>query len=524
MELNQGRLWSLCGMSYEALLRELKSVSTDYKAQISSMKIMKTEIGTLKVAIFIGFENLIILEINECLIKHFEKHVFDGLVYLNSVNLSSNIISSINKDLFIRNQQLKIVIFHNNLLDRIDKIALLMIRNIEILNLSFNNILMLDEQFSYLPNLKQLYLNNNVIIAILSTTLLQVPNLTHLILNCNRIERLTNNVFENLVNLQHLNLNDNLIRDIEIECFWKLKKLTNLHLANNLLTERIDKNLLPYNSNLIELDLSNNNSKCITMFALDNCRNLKIFKLMILSGFSIRTLKPLSFLSKFEFFFKEKFSWSQNVKQVFENFILLTELKLVFQKLDEIRLCNFSNLDKLESLHIECLEPNNDVHDFDFSTIFPRSSQLKYLVLKKLNNFAVFNCGNKINFLKHLNLSGLKNKLFSHDLLKYRFLQHLDLSFSEFGVIAKHALEDLVNLEYLNFEHSKLKSIKSMTFRNNYKLQVLNFSHCLIETIDDCSFSNLHQLKQLNLSHNPLQLFSDRMFYGLNRLTCAIML
>ena len=524
MENHEERTLTYCNMTYKIVLREL--LASTNGSQVKRLQIMNSKICTLKKCSFNNFGNLIYLNLSDCNIEHFEQHVFDHLISLNSINLSSNSISITDRNLFEKNRNLNSIILKNNLLNSLNLNTFSGLDNLEILDLSFNNIPEILEEFPNCRNLKKLYLNNNNITLILSITFNNVTNLTHLVLNNNKIGSLSDRIFTNLVNLRHLNLNDNKIDDIHVLSFFELRNLNVLYLGNNLLTgEYGERSLFSNNAELIELDLSNNVDFPISTYTFKYSHNLKILKLIVSNLFQISSVMQLHNLTELELVSKQEwFSLSYHYRDCIQDLYSLRKLKIVMQTTKEIRLCNFSKLQHLEFLHLECLEPSNRKHDFHLHKIFPNSPELYHLVLKKLNHFVLFSFYSELRYVKHLSLSGIKGVLSPHFFFNNALLEYLDLSFSEIEVIGDHIFEKLVNLVNLQLQHSKLTWIQATAFKYNRNLQILNLSHCCIDTIDNGSFLNLNQLKELDLSHNPLLVMCDSLFDGVNREICVIRL
>ena len=508
--------------SYDSILRNLREIC--HKSEIDSLKIFCSVIGQLKYDTFNGYKNIINLNLSRCDIHTLEQHVFDTLIHLKSINLSYNLIVLIQSSLFDNNCKLLIIILKNNFLNVIDNVGFANLQNLECLDLSSNLFSKLDDSFLKCQNLKELRLNNNSITDIDLTAFNELENLNYLSLNNNKIEKLYENTFKQLKNLRYLNLNDNCISGIDHNCFWELVNLQRLFLANNLLKVIISKFLFTYLVNLNELDLSGNQLS-VTTNTFDKCRNLKLLKLAIRDRFDSVSIKHLTMLKEFEFihkhsnFFLTSSDWF-NLKSLTS----LVVLKLIFQRLSSIRLCDFSHFTVMEYLHIECLEPSAKSRDFNLAKILPGLVRLKSLTFKKLNSFTVSQFGYGSKNLTYVNLCGVKNTILIHVVLCFSFIEYLDLSFSNIETIVEFTFRNLVNLEHLEFACSKLKSIDSVSFKYNYKLQILNCNHCRIETIESYSFANLYNLQLLDLSNNCLNTISDNIFYGLNLETCIIIL
>ena len=501
-------------------LREIRN-----KSEINSLKIISSAIGQLLTDTFNGFENIINLDLSFCHIRKLEQSVFDSLIHLKLINLSDNIIVSIDTGLFHNNSKLESIILKNNLLTLIKGNRFSNLELLDSLDLSYNFFLLLDACFLKCQNLKELLLNNNEINNIDLTAFNELTNLNCLSLNNNQIEKIDENTFKLLKNLRYLNLNDNRISVMDHHCFWQLENLKELYLANNLLTFIITKYLFIYLTNLVELDMSNNDNCSILNNTFDRCRNLKSLKLMITERFDSASIKRLTALREFELIFKQKnFSLTSSYWFNYKNLTSLKVLKLIFQKLESIILCDFTPFKNMEYLHIECLEPNDVSRDFNLPKMLLQMPKLNKLVLKKLNGFSVTKFGYECESLTHLNLAGLKNHILVYVFWTYSFIEYLDLSFSEVEVIVEDTFKCLTNLEHLEFAYSKLKAIDSVSFKYNSKLQILNCNHCCIETIQDYSFLSQQNLLLLDLTDNKLQTTTENMFYGLDMETCIIIL
>ena len=508
--------------TYLNVLRSLRQISN--KSNIQTLKITDSVIGHLVTSTFNGFQNIINLDLNRCNIFEFGQKVFDSLIHLNAINLSNNNIVSIENTLFKSNHKLRTIILENNLLYEIASIVFSRLENLQILNLSYNATLVLEHDFLKCTKLKELHLNNCHIENIFTSAFHQLFNITYLALNNNKIEKINENDFQYLKNLKQLNLSHNLIQKIHIKAFHSLVNLSVLDLGTNCLKTVIDISLFHHNTNLIQLDLSHNDIPQILRGVFKNCRKLKILKLAVSDTFECSSITDLKHLETFELLCKKDvFTMTNHFWCHFKNKSFLTVLKLIFQKIENIRLCEFSHMKNLECLHIECLEPiHSERRMWNLYKIFPDMPPIKKLILKKLNSFKVANISQKSNSLKHLSLSGVKNKYFFSLFSCFVSLEYLDLSFSELEDLNVITFKHLVSLKHLDLSHSKLKFIKSVVFKNNYNLVILNCSHCLIEIIEDDSFANLSNLELLDLRGNSLLAISQNIFSGLNEIACVI--
>lgn len=109
-----------------------------------------------------------------------------------------------------------------------------------------------------LKNATHLYLNNNSISSIENSIFETATNLQVLNLSFNNLTHLNRNIFDSMTNLSELYLNNNKIWVLKNFTFGKLKNLKILRLQYNEMTE-IDKNQFLGLDNLKELYLAFNN-------------------------------------------------------------------------------------------------------------------------------------------------------------------------------------------------------------------------------------------------------------------------
>ena len=477
MDQNVGTSLYLLHKSFVQVLQNFHAVPRENKLQIRTLTINYSDIDRFEQFILSHLENLTRLDLSKCNIKNVHDNVFDHLIHLSEINLSYNLIESVDTKLFRNNRELKSIWLHNNLLTNFDKNAFLNLNNLEILDLSGNRISKLKGRCLNCPNLKVLRLSNNHIKDVHENAFLQLPMLSSLFLN------------------------NNAIATIE-----------RVYLANN--------------TKLNQLDLSDNYLRIFKIWMFQNFRYLEILSLTVVGSFEIRTIKNLKFLMRFHLNYKKgTFWWCCRFQETVDQLINLTILKLVFEKFVIGQFCNFSKLQQLESLHIECKYPNeNNTVVINLMEHFSRMPHLERLVLVKLNAFRISGQSVEIDNLRHLCLSGVKNDRFVRCFSNFILLEFLDLSFSEIELILPSTFGTLVHLRHLKLQHTNLRSIKSTAFQHNVKLQVLMCSNCRLEAIEDDSFINLHSLRVLNLYGNPSLHSSSNMFNGLDIETCVIIL
>ena len=522
MDILLGTHVSLVRKTYGEVINKLAEITDQLVVNV--IKILETPIGVLRKNLLCGFVNLIDLELSNCTIYNLDDDVFEDLINLVTINLSDNVITSINNNLFESNLKLKRIIFKKNLLHSINGATFCRLDDIQTLDFSYNHISELGDEFLKCQNLNELRLNNNFITNITYRALENCPNLTHLVLDNNVIDNIECNIFEKLRNLKHLNLNCNRISQIYPRSFCRLTHLNTLYLKNNRLCHKISNEIFSENTQLLDLDLSENDIPIISKFAFDNCPNLVFLSLKVTGDFEINSIRNLTSLTKLELVYlpDNKFSLSFGFWGFLKKKFELTILKIVIKEVSELKLCVFSNLINLEHLHIEFLKPNKCVRDVNFFVCFNHMKKLKTLILKRLNYFTISKSYLVTRNLIHVDLTGVQITIIDYHFRKLVSLTYLNLSFSGINIITKVAFKRLVNLEHLELGHSKLRSINRDMFKYNAKLRILNCAHCRIETIEDGSFSNLRSLEMLDLRNNLLTRISQKTLSGLNKEKCKI--
>ena len=501
----------------------LQSVSN--KVWIHTLEITCSIILELNNYFFDDFVHLVHLNLSNCCIYCFEFCVLDKLVYLRIIDLSHNVITVIDNSLFQMNRRLRTIILSNNLLDSIDRTSFSMLEYLEFLDLSYNRIEILNEHFLDVKYFGILFLNNNKIRHISHSAFDSLPFLSVLSLSDNEIEELDYRVFNGTQLLQHLNLSHNKIRKLNANVLSPLTKLRTLCLNNNNLAQKIYFHTFGNNSQLLKLDMLNNNEiSTVEHLAFDSCPNLKYLNLNVRGYFNVTSIANLRSLITFQLIYdpNKHFILNDPFLNCFHNKDKLREITFIFLNFINVTVKSFSALKNLEYLHIECQKRNNRHVNIYFDTTFHQMSKLKTVTLKHLNDFWALRCDFESNHLTYLDLTGVQNKEFDYCFKFYMHLIYLNLSFSAIESISGNSFNFLINLEYLNLEYSLITSIDRHVFKNTKKLKILNCAHCHLQNIESYSFENLRNLKFLDLRNNPLPLLSENVFYGIDQQLCQV--
>ena len=513
------------------LEHEIKAINN--KFELTTLTIKRFNIGTLSNELLNDFRNLTILDVSNNGLSDFESGVLRPLRYLESINFSRNLIRSIDDTFFQMNSKLTKILLRNNLLSSINTNAFSKLEKLQILNLGRNCITIMSPHCLNCPQLEKLYLDNNIIEYVDPLAFYQLPTLTNLNLSSNRIQKLDCNLFSRSRQITILKLNDNVISESKMKFLFVLDELYVFHFRKNMITEIMTTYVALNKHHLTDLDLRFNNISNIEVLTFDGCPNLQFLKLTVNGFFAIDSIRNLTFLKEFELFYNahSRLFLTRPFWDCIADKTKLVFLKLVLQYVDVINIGNFSKMNNLEYLHIECKEPNNILTDISFIIQFNNMRKLSVLTLKHLNHLTVHELEERYSFgtenLKYLNLTGIKNEFINDIFYNFLLLENLNLSFSEINEISDKAFEMLVHLKYLNLKYSKLKSIGSNLFIYNTELKIIDCAHCCIMKIEGYAFKNLKNLQILDLRHNILADVPEEAFAGVQpqieiRLTTTI--
>lgn len=137
-----------------------------------------------------------------------------------------------------------------------------------------------ENMFEYFPLLKNLTIIDSQVKSIDSKAFSNLSNLELLDLSFNEISNLNENFSDDLQSLKHLIINDNFIRMMNPNSFSNLINLKSLKLKNNDLRS-VDHQIFAKLSNVELIDISGNPLVVIYENAFDNCTSLKTLVLEI---------------------------------------------------------------------------------------------------------------------------------------------------------------------------------------------------------------------------------------------------
>lgn len=287
-----------------------------------------SKVAVMPSGIFERFQSLRTLELWAGL-ESIKKDDFNNSNNLIELNLRSNALETLPRDVFEYTRTLKVIDLSKNHLRTIDDFSFNEMNNLETLRINENALTTLKRNtFSGAGNLINIELSSNWIESI-EDGALQLPKLEQIDLTTNRLRSLNDNVFTgapllrtisvalnnlthigrsfyDLTNIRKISLNNNMIADLDLIAFAKIAALKQLSLgssgfrlrnlgqwpainssithldvsANKLRESDIISRLQPL-ANLVELDLKENEFGTINGIdeIKEKFRNLKVLRL-----------------------------------------------------------------------------------------------------------------------------------------------------------------------------------------------------------------------------------------------------
>ncbi|XP_049496814.1 leucine-rich repeats and immunoglobulin-like domains protein 1 [Panthera uncia] len=336
------------------------------------------------------------------------------------------------------------------------------------LNLSYNRLSEIDPAgFEDLPNLQEVYLNNNELTAIPSLGAAS-SHVVSLFLQHNKIRSVEGSQLKAYLSLEVLDLSSNNITEIRSACFPQGLHIRELNLASNRIGSLESGAFDGLSRSLVMLRLSKNR---ITQLPV------KAFKLPRLTQLDlnrnrIRLIEGLTF-------------------QGLES---LEVLKLQRNNISKLTDGAFWGLSRIHVLHLE----SNSLVEVNSGSLYGLSA------------------------LQQLHLSGNSIARISRDGWSFcQRLQELVLSFNNLTRLDEESLADLSSLSILRLSHNSISHIAEGAFKGLKNLRVLDLDHNEISgTIEDTSgaFTGLESLSKLTLFGNKIKSVAKRAFSGLEGL------
>uniref|UniRef100_A0A8C0ABW1 Leucine rich repeats and immunoglobulin like domains 1 n=1 Tax=Bos mutus grunniens TaxID=30521 RepID=A0A8C0ABW1_BOSMU len=336
------------------------------------------------------------------------------------------------------------------------------------LNLSYNKLSEIDPAgFEDLPNLQEVYLNNNELTAIPSLGSAS-SHIVSLFLQHNRIRSVEGSQLKAYLSLHVLDLSANNITEIRSTCFPHGLPLTELNLASNRISTLESGAFDGLSRSLLTLRLSKNR---ITQLPV------KAFKLP-----------------------------------------RLTQLDLNRNRIRLIEGLTFQGLDSLEVLRLQRNNISKLTDGAFWGLARMHALHLEYNSLAEVNSGSLYG----LTALHQLHLGNNSISRIHRDGWSFcQKLHELILSFNNLTRLDEESLADLSSLSILRLSHNSISHIAEGAFRGLKSLRVLDLDHNEISgTIEDTSgaFTGLDSLSKLTLFGNKIKSVAKRAFSGLEGL------
>ncbi|XP_072113501.1 uncharacterized protein [Mobula birostris] len=260
-----------------------------------------------------------------CLLLH--NYTFDFLLELQALDLSANYLLEIQADLFGNLPNLTWLNLANNKFKTLP--VMRRHEKLTYLDLSNNELTVLQRTFNNFPRLDTLLLNNNRLQTLPSTLLHPLHLLDVLDLSNNELSSLPLQLFKNHRKLTDLRLGHNKLKNLTASLFSHQVNLQYLTISGNLITS-LSPHIFANLTKLLMLDLSNNSLTCLPKILISGLEALQTLKL---SDNLINELKSETFRHNPNLTFLYLDNNQLSSLPVFEGLTHLEELTCSFNKL-----------------------------------------------------------------------------------------------------------------------------------------------------------------------------------------------
>lgn len=205
------------------------------------------------------FPNLRNFWIIDCFMKSVTKMNFKKLEQLEYLSISMNeYFENVEEDAFDDLIELKDLYMQSNVITKLFPLTFSKMEKLELIDLSANRLTSLDVNvFANNKRLEYLIISANNLMTLESGTLDSLKTLKKLWLNDNEITHLPTNLLANNDNLNELQLHGNEISSIDKELLANLTNLKKVSFAGNMLIA-VDLEIIERNENLFEISFSEN--------------------------------------------------------------------------------------------------------------------------------------------------------------------------------------------------------------------------------------------------------------------------
>ncbi|KAL0869585.1 hypothetical protein ABMA27_005847 [Loxostege sticticalis] len=521
---------------------KLKVINKDIFANASSLKsvdISQNSFNVLPRGLFRGmFINHFAVNGNN-LKGSLTSGTFEGLGYVDSLDLSHQHLTSIEDNAFLGLTSIKTLLLNNNEIQSLSKNSFRGLRNLNTLDLSHNNITDINFDAQDLVHLRSIVLSYNFL------TQIKQEN------------------FQGLHLLQFLDLSNNKISQFESNSFKSLRDLVNFEVSNNPLTGSLEERTFDGLYSLPSLVIS-----CTQLTTIKNGSFIGMTQLkeLNMSQSKINELQYNAFINTGAI---EEIDLSYNQLRVFDinstELINLRVLLLHKNLLKTISQITFFGLSRLTTLNLghnnikdinyEAFESQKDLVHLDLSynldivfndSFILKNTNLRNLYLSGIRNGVSFTkiedtqltdlevCYSGLSNVTAINLRGLSRlenvKLSNNDVVRLEVgaftnvtqLRSLDMSYNKLTFIQPGVFKDNIRLHTLNISHNSLMTVSYGIFRGLIYLNTLDMSYNSITSLESERFYEVRSLSTLIVDHNKIDSLNAEDFVGTSLTTLSI--
>ncbi|CAG9858326.1 unnamed protein product [Phyllotreta striolata] len=451
-----------------------------YKLNLRVLLIEDTPIETIDEHTFLGVNNTLSeLYLRNTSLKEFPTSAFKILGSLTTLNISTHRMSEIPKDSFASSSMtgtlLRLHIADGNLSTPLPE-SLQPLRKLKTLDLHGNQIKDLKRnQFKGLRDVEVLDLSFNQIPKIDGSHLMDLTKLSWLNVSNNRFTEITRGAFARNTVLKVLNMSGNKIRKLDQNTFRGMRFLRRLYLADNQIGD-IGRGTFSSMKRIGTIDLARNTLKKIDyqMFV-----DLNFIEILDLSENQIREIQKLSFKALF-----------------------LTDINLSRNQINKIEDGAFENCANITVLNLSYNQLESISKKAFDETTYATELQLSYNFFTNLSQIPLQNMtGIRILNVSHNSITTIPRKTFP----KLYELHTIDFSYNNLTDIYNSVFQTLFSLRYINMSHNSLNAIKPSTFGALPTLLELDLSYNGMNSVAKSALTRLAGMRTLTLRGNNLK-------------------
>ncbi|KAL1132779.1 hypothetical protein AAG570_010731 [Ranatra chinensis] len=405
-------------------------------------------------------------------------------------------LSDLPPETLINCKRLKRLDLHGNKFKTLRKNQFKGLRDVEILDLSYNLITKIDA--SHLGDLNKLTscnLSHNAISDVTRGAFARNTVLRSLNLNYNKLRKIDANSFRGMRFIRRLYMSDNEISDVGRGTFASVSRIGTIDLARNKI-KNIDFQMFSQLQYVELIDVSDNQ---VTEIQKQSFKDLYLVHIN-LSHNAISKIEKDSFINCANITVLDLSynKLSEIPANAFDDITYATELHLAYNELKDLSKVPLANMTGLKVLNVtfnqlERIPRNTFPKLYELHTI-----DVSYNSLSEIYN-GVFQTLFGLRFLNlsHNQLNEIKSSTFG----PLPTLLEMDLSYNNLAEISRGSLTRLTSLQRLNVAYNNLSRI----FQLPISLSHLNLSFNSIEKIPANTWPSMNALQSLDLSNNYLQ-------------------